>query len=151
MIFKLAVVLPFVLLTSSLGATDQEYEQVRQLALRDPKVQAAFDKANKTLEAKIVEIDPSLAGRSRKSSAPALPPSTPPSRSKNPQPRVHALEKGETLGAVANKYGCTVAELKKLNHIVDDRKLAVGQALYLPKARPVKTEREGMWGPLEQF
>ena len=39
---------------------NHEYEQVRLIALRDPKVKAAFEAANQKLEQKIVEIDPAI-------------------------------------------------------------------------------------------
>jgi LysM repeat protein len=39
---------------------EREYEQVRKIALRDARVRAAFEAAEKKLEAKILEIDPAL-------------------------------------------------------------------------------------------
>ncbi len=49
----------------SLSAVDsrsqeQEYQQVRKIALRDPKVRAAYEEAEQRLEAKMVQIDPAL-------------------------------------------------------------------------------------------
>ena len=38
----------------------QEYTQARKIALKDPRVRTAFDKANKVLEKRIIEIDPTL-------------------------------------------------------------------------------------------
>src|SRR4029079_716888 len=37
-----------------------EYEQVRKIALKDPKVRAAFDRANEALNRNIIEMDPAL-------------------------------------------------------------------------------------------
>jgi LysM repeat protein len=42
------------------------------------------------------------------------------------------VTKGETLGGIAAHYGVTVATLKTTNHIVDEKKLAVGQVLNVP-------------------
>ncbi|MES2568646.1 MAG: LysM peptidoglycan-binding domain-containing protein [Verrucomicrobiota bacterium] len=64
MIRKLVFALPLVLLIApASGRADLavEYEQVRRIALRDPKVQRAFEKAHQQLEEKIVELDPALA------------------------------------------------------------------------------------------
>ena len=51
-----------ILAPAAASASDQsqEYAQARKIALKDPKVQAAFDKANEKLDERIVEIDPSL-------------------------------------------------------------------------------------------
>jgi len=127
------------------GATlDQEYQQVRKIALRDPKVKAAYEEADRKLEAKIVQIDPALAhyqpGRSAAPEA-AAPTPKPVTHSK-PAPVVggfhsaHTVAKGETLGGIASKYGVTVAALKTANHIVDEKKLAVGQVLSIPAKHP---------------
>ncbi len=59
----LAVALSSGLLASSAHAAGdmaQEYDQVRKIALRDPKVKDAFDRANERLRDKIVELDPAL-------------------------------------------------------------------------------------------
>ena len=37
-----------------------EYEQVKKIALKDPKVRAAFDKANQMLDRRMIQIYPSL-------------------------------------------------------------------------------------------
>ena len=39
-----------------------DYEQVRRIAARDPKVRAAYEAADRKLAARIVEIDPTLKG-----------------------------------------------------------------------------------------
>lgn len=44
----------------------------------------------------------------------------------------HAVSAGETLTLIARQHNTTVAKLKELNHIVDDRKLQIGQLLFLP-------------------
>src|SRR5436190_1542554 len=57
------------------GDLPQEYEQVRKIAMRDPKVRDAFEHANQRLEDKIVELDPALRtyAASRRQSAPSAP------------------------------------------------------------------------------
>ncbi|MDB6154388.1 MAG: Peptidoglycan-binding LysM [Chthoniobacteraceae bacterium] len=163
MIRKLAI--PLVFLASHLSSSAAssrpdiavEYDQVRRIALRDVKVQKAFDRANRQLEEKIVELDPALADYrpSRHEEAPretraAHPePFRPapvtrvtPKTTARPAPRIaaparrnHTLEKGETLGSVAGKYRVTVQELRVANRIRDDRKLSVGQVLIIPSAQ----------------
>jgi hypothetical protein len=134
----------------------REYDQVRTIALRDPKVQKAFEKANAQLEAKILEIDPALENyvNARKPGAahgagfvapppsnagPVLKPLIKPGESRGDlqRSRSHVLAAGETLGAVATRYRVPVADLRRVNHIKDDRKLVVGQVIVIPgAARP---------------
>jgi membrane-bound lytic murein transglycosylase D len=45
---------------------------------------------------------------------------------------VHVVRKGETLGSIARRYGCSVAELQRANGIRDPRALRVGTRLTLP-------------------
>lgn len=138
----------------------REYDQVRTIALRDPKVQKAFEKANAQLEAKILEIDAALESyvKARKPGAvpgaapsagfvaptpsyagPVLKPLIKPGESRGDLQRSksHVLATGETLGAVAARYRVPVADLRRVNHIKDDRKLVVGQVIVIPgPARP---------------
>jgi LysM repeat protein len=167
MIRKRVFALPIVFLANSLSSIAapassrpdiaQEYDQVRRIALRDPKVQKGFEKANRQLEEKIVELDPALADyrpsrpheempRENRVARPEplRPAPVPATRSKpsvKPVPRIaaparkeHTLAKGETLGSVAGKYHVSVQELRAANQIRDDRKLAVGQVLIIPKS-----------------
>ena len=43
---------------ASNAALEQEYQQVRKIALRDPKVRAAYEDADRRLQAKILQISP---------------------------------------------------------------------------------------------
>ena len=52
--------LPLSLSAAGSGTQEQEYQQVRKIALRDPKVRAAYDEADQRLEAKMAQIDPAL-------------------------------------------------------------------------------------------
>jgi len=124
---------------------DQEYQQERKIALRDPKVKAAYEEADRKLEAKIVQIDPALAHyQPGHSTAPETTTTTSvpkPTAHARPAATVggfhttHTVAKGETLGGIAGQYHVTVASLKTANHIVDEKKLAVGQVLTIPAAK----------------
>jgi len=46
---------------SAAGSQEQEYQQVRTIALRDARVRAAYEDADRRLEEKILQIDPALA------------------------------------------------------------------------------------------
>jgi hypothetical protein len=129
---------------------DQEYQQVRKIALRDPKVRAAYDEADRKLEAKIVQIDPALAHyQPHRGGEPEAAPSAPkPVAHTKPAavPPVggfhatHTVTQGETLGAIASHYGVSVPALKSANHIADEKKLAIGQVLTIPPKAAKKAE-----------
>ena len=122
------------------GSMEQEYQQVRKIAQRDPKVRAAYEDADRKLEAKILQIDPALANylhhrAAEPDTTPAEPKAATHSRPVSVPEGVgatHIVKKGETLGAIAGHYGVTVAVLKSANHIVDEKKLSVGQVLNIP-------------------
>ena len=44
----------------------------------------------------------------------------------------HIVARGETLTSIAKMHKVSIAELQKLNHIEDDRRLQIGQTLLLP-------------------
>jgi LysM repeat protein len=46
----------------------------------------------------------------------------------------HVVARGETLTSIARMHKVTIAELQKVNHIEDDRKLQIGQTLIIPGA-----------------
>jgi len=130
---------------ASTGATglDQEYAQVRKIALKDPRVQDAFKKANERLDARIIEIDPALKPivekREAAPSSLAEPGGTvsqyrPAIAAVSPAPggHHHLVVKGETLSSIAAHYKVTVPALEKVNHITDARKLRIGQDLVIP-------------------
>ena len=54
------------------------------------------------------------------------------------------MVKGETLSSIAGHYRVKVATLKRVNHIIDERKLRVGQKLIIPGAEtdPVDLENK---------
>ena len=134
---------------------EQEYQQVRKIALRDPKVRSAYEEADRKLEEKIVQIDPALSDyvHHRSSSGTATAASTsatsepggfrkskktetatkPASKqTASTSSTTYVVKSGDTLGAIASHYGVTVTALKKANQIADEKKLAVGQELKIP-------------------
>lgn len=48
--------------------------------------------------------------------------------------QVHVVESGETLGAIAQRYGTTVQAIAEANELADPNVLAVGQELVIPNA-----------------
>lgn len=109
----------------------EEYNQVRKIALKDPKVQAAFRRANDELDRRIIEIDPSLkpfveqqrgtrkAAHSKKTTASTT----------------HVVAKGETLTSIARRYRLSVERLVQGNHLSKQAPLQVGQKLIIPSDR----------------
>lgn len=49
-----------------------------------------------------------------------------------PTPVIYAIQRGDTLGAVAARFGVTVAALQETNGIADPRSLRIGQELIIP-------------------
>lgn len=144
-------------------ATEKEYQQVRTIALRDPKVQDAYRDADRKLEEKMIKIDPALesyihARRSGKVSAPAAKPAAVASKTAaQPVPAKAAVPKqtytvtaGETLASIAAKYGVSVSALKVANQIKDERKLRIGQVLTIPAGKKNAPAKEkGLWERLK--
>jgi LysM repeat protein len=157
--YSQVVLLSVVLAPASLLAApsqeslSREYEQVRKIALRDPKVRAAYAAADQKLDEKIVKIDPTLAGyvKSRGSAAPASAEKPTATATAKPAPAKpatqtrhdisHVVVKGDTLSSIAAKYHVNIADIRKANHIQDERKLPVGQTLTIPKAPAAGTGR----------
>jgi nucleoid-associated protein YgaU len=109
----------------------EEYNQVRKIALKDPKVRAAFRKANDELDRRIIEIDPSLkpfVERQRGTQKVAH-------SKKVTSKTTHVVAKGETLTSIAKRYGLTVDRLVLVNQISKHAPLQVGQKLIIPSAR----------------
>ena len=159
-VFPLAAIVAATLSASLHAATAEmqaEYSQVRKIAMKDPGVRAAYAKADAKLNAKIIEIDPSLRPLvEHPNAAPA-----PATRRASPKQPVrtastsasYVVAKGDTLTSIAARYQMTAADLKSANGIVDERKLQVGQKLTIPArstpARaPAKTDA-GLWTRLK--
>ena len=71
---------------------------------------------------------------------------------KTPASRVHEVQKGETLGAIARKYEITVASIVIANRLKGPRaKLSLGQRLTIPPSRPGATPFvRGRRGPVDE-
>jgi hypothetical protein len=118
------------------GDLAQEYNQVRKIALKDPKVRAAFERANEKLNKRIIEIDPALKpfvegqGAGKKSRETTKKPLRAPSSAG----ATHRVAKGETLTSISKRYRVSVESLTKANHIAKEATLQVGQKLVIPSA-----------------
>ena len=138
-----------------------EYAQVRKIALKDPGVRAAYAKADAKLNAKMIEIDPSLKPVIEKGGAPPASPARLPVAKKPLQGAPSAsssssyiVAKGDTLTSIAARYHVTAADLKSANGVVDERKLRVGQKLTIPTrgaTAPSSSANadDGLWGRLK--
>ena len=147
-----------VLHATSSANQEQEYQQERTIALRDPKVRAAYEEADRKLEAKIIQIDPALADYVHHRGNAPVQVAKPVQAASTPKPAVakpavvtskpaakkaapvvggfhatHTVAKGETLGGIASQYGVSVNALKIANHIADEKKLSIGQVLSIPQ------------------
>lgn len=82
--------------------------------------------------------------------APSPPASPEPAPAPAPEPvdeeRVHVVQRGETLGRIAQRYGTTVSRLVALNGIANPNLIRVGQRLRLPPA-PATPGLSGALGP----
>ena len=56
---------------------------------------------------------------------------------------VYSVQKGDTLGKIAKKFGTTVAKLREQNHLKSDT-IYVGQKLYLSGSAPVSEKSRNM-------
>jgi nucleoid-associated protein YgaU len=107
----------------------EEYAQVKKIALKDPKVRAAFDRANKELDKRIIEIDPALRPFIEKRQDASE------HAKKSAAKSTHVVSKGETLSAIARRYGVSVDNLVRANHLSKQATLQVGQKLLIPVDR----------------
>lgn len=140
---------PMAVSASTQSDLEQEYLQVRKIALKDPRVQEAFARANDRLDAKILQIDPALkpiVDRQSRASAPVAVQAQParieshPFISSTPQGLEHIVTKGETLSSIAVHYKVKVSTLEKVNHITNDRRLQVGQKIVIPSGTSLETQ-----------
>ncbi|MDJ1168592.1 peptidoglycan DD-metalloendopeptidase family protein [Roseofilum sp. BLCC_M154] len=60
-----------------------------------------------------------------------------PTNSNFPQPILHQVQTGETLDAIARRYGVTRSELMRVNHITNPNLIRVHQNLKIPKSHSV--------------
>jgi murein DD-endopeptidase MepM/ murein hydrolase activator NlpD len=81
--------------------------------------------------------------------SPEIPPPVP----ATPEPRIHVVERGETLTAIARRYGTTVPALVEANQLADPDRLEVGQRLTFPgdlvPVPPATVQVSGMAWPVD--
>jgi LysM repeat protein len=150
-------------LQASSKEQEQEYVQVRKIALKDAGVRAAFEKANEKLEQRIIEIDPSLkpyvernkstAARQAKTTPAAPAKHSAHSRKPPGDTATHIVARGETLTTIAAHYKISTLRLKRANNITGDRKLRVGQKLVIPQSKASEAtpgKSEGLWDSIRK-
>ena len=114
-----AALLPSTMFAAS-AQMQAEYAQVRKIAMKDPGVRAAYARADAKLNAKIVDIDPSLkpiveaggvapAATAKRPAAKKKPLQGAPSMSSS-----YVVAKGDTLTSIATRYRVTAADLDQL-------------------------------------
>jgi hypothetical protein len=120
------------------GDLAREYNQVRAIALKDPRVRAAFDHANEKLNKRIIQIDPALKPFVERQSAEkkpnALAAQSPHAAHAVRAGATHIVAKGETLTSIAKQYKLSVNSLTMANHITKEATLRIGQKLVIPAA-----------------
>lgn len=159
----IAALIPSTMFAAS-AEMQAEYAQVRKIALKDAGVRAAYAKADAKLNAKILDIDPSLKpivehGGIAPATAPVTKHFTAKPVAKKPLQGAHAasssyvVAKGDTLTRIAARYRVSAADLKSANGIVDERKLPVGQSLRIPahsaSGQPASATDDGVWTRLK--
>lgn len=58
---------------------------------------------------------------------------TPPNATQDPNVTIHRVASGETLGAIARRYGVTIQQIVTANNLANPDRLSVGQELIIPK------------------
>lgn len=58
-------------------------------------------------------------------------------------PTVHTVARGDTLGAIAKKYGTTAAALQQANNIKDPSRIAIGQKITIPQGTSAQGSTTG--------
>jgi nucleoid-associated protein YgaU len=115
---------------------EQEYQQVKRIAMKDLKVRAAFDRAYDKLNKRIVEIDPALKPFIEAQNAKQKPKQpnkiSPRGRSGSSVGVTHIVTQGETLTSIAKRYKVSVNSLVKTNNIAKEGTLQIGQKLTIP-------------------
>ena len=86
-----------------------------------------FDALEGKLEARLNQMSGALTRLEKK--PPPTPAAKPAKAPAKPQPRLHTVQKGETLYQISRKYGMRVDEVRKLNGIGKDFKIYPGQKL----------------------
>jgi LysM repeat protein len=106
------------------AAVEKQGRQIEMLTAQVARLTAAIENKNSNA--------PTEASATP-SAAPASSPADPP-RAEPAQPGMitHTVAKGETLTSIARQHKVQIADLLKANKIEDDRKLQIGQTLFIP-------------------
>ncbi len=122
------------------GAAQAEIQALRkQIEIQSHKIDA--------LTAIVAQLNAKLDGGNAETAAsattPAAAPAATPTEAEPPVARAvaattHIVVKGEALEKIAKQHNVAVADLLKLNHISDPKKLQIGQQLVLPPATEKK-------------
>ena len=75
---------------------------------------------------------PSSAPTSEPTAAPTPRPAPTPAASTTPRPKTYKVRSGDTLSAIASRFGTTIAEISALNNIANPSLIRVGQVLRIP-------------------
>lgn len=75
---------------------------------------------------------PSGAPTPAPSAAPSLRPTSTPTVSATPRPKTYKVRSGDTMSAIAARFGTTIAEIAALNNIANPSLIRVGQVLRIP-------------------
>ena len=75
---------------------------------------------------------PTAGSTSAPTARPTARPTASPAPTPTPRPRTYKVQPGDTLSAIAARFGTTVKELAALNGITNPSLIRVGQVLKLP-------------------
>ena len=108
----------------SASTQEQEYQQVRKIALRDARVRAAYEEADQRLTAKILQIDPALksyveSGGAGHAPAEATQPAPPHERhAKSPAPRSSGSETASSAAKKTHSVKTAASQASGATHVV---------------------------------
>jgi LysM repeat protein len=125
----------------SLASSPSDDPTAAQLSALTKKIEEQNTKID-TLSQQILKLEQQLASaRPGVIIGEATPTPAPPvagavaSESAHPSTgNTHTVARGETLTSIAKMHNVTVSDLQKFNHIENDRKLQIGQAIMIPTA-----------------
>jgi anti-anti-sigma factor len=84
-----------------------------------------FTERSQQLEKELAKVRLEMESISQK----ATPSSPPPAKPAAKQPQYHTVVRGETLFRISKKYGLSIEELRRLNHLKTNQPITVGQKL----------------------
>lgn len=133
-LFLLAIFCGAICLTTQDTPAQTAAGELSQLEVLSRKIDAQNTKID-ALSQQILKLQEELAqSRGETIGVPETTPTAAPATAVAPPggSATHVVTKGETLTSIARQYKVTVADLEKLNHIENDRKMQIGQTLAIP-------------------